>query len=76
MDNMKFTFEPGRVRRSPKAEHSTFQVARLWRRDSGRSAEISHLIDRTYAYHSVRELQWHLAERFARPVESLVLSRA
>lgn len=74
-NNMHFTFEAQRNRQSPAAEQATFHVTRLWTHDAGRVAEISHLIDRTYRYHSIRELQWHLAERFVKPVQSLVLSR-
>jgi len=36
--------------------------------------EVSHLVDRSYAYHSPRELKWHLAERFGLPVRSVRLS--
>ncbi|HYF55098.1 MAG TPA: hypothetical protein VEA41_12640 [Salinarimonas sp.] len=72
---MKFTFEPRRTRRDPSAERPTFRVARIWSDMSGRRSEISHLIDRTYDYASERELRWHLAERFARPVGSLTLER-
>ncbi len=73
---MRFTFEPRRVKRHPGAERTTFRVGRLWTHGSGEPAEVSHLIDRTYDYASVRELQWHLAERFAHPVGSLTLQRA
>jgi hypothetical protein len=71
----KFSFEPRRMRRDPRAERMTFRVARLWAHDAGEPAEVSHLIDRTYDYASVRELQWHLAERFAQPVQTLTLQR-
>ncbi|WP_157080453.1 hypothetical protein [Methylobacterium variabile] len=55
-------------------EPATFQVRQIWQRVENQQHDVSHLIDRTYRYHSVRELHWHLADRFAKPVRSLALS--
>jgi hypothetical protein len=72
---MHFAFKAGRIRHSGTADAQTFQVAQLWSHDGKRTTEVSHLIDRTYGYHSQRELRWHLAELFEQPVDSLSLSR-
>jgi hypothetical protein len=42
----------------------TFTLDRVWASKDGRDQEVSHLLDRTYGYRSVRELKWHLAARF------------
>ena len=48
--------------RSPVTDAPTFRVGRL--AASGQtSRDMSHLIDRSYNYHSPRELHWHLADR-------------
>ncbi len=71
---MQFDYTPRPIRRTPADEAATFKVDRLWaRQDSGRK-DVSHLVDRSYGYHSARELQWHLAERFGLPVRSVRLS--
>lgn len=70
---MHFEFTQAPVRRSLRSDEPTFRVGRLWRLDAGHTADVSHLIDRTYAYRSVRELRWHLAERFASPVDAVVI---
>lgn len=51
--------------RSPVTDAPTFRVGKLARANTGDQtrADISHLIDRSYNYHSPRELHWHLAER-------------
>jgi len=56
-------------------EPATFQVEQIWQQVDDESLNVSHLIDRSYRYHSVRELRWHLADRFSSPVRSLGLSR-
>ena len=33
------------------------------------------LLDRTYRYHSLRELTWHLADRFSVPVRDVAVTR-
>jgi hypothetical protein len=71
-----FTFTPNAESRSDTTETKTFQVQQIWRQQAQERLDVSHLIDRTYRYHSVRELRWHLADRFASPVRSLSLSRA
>ncbi|GJD47435.1 hypothetical protein OPKNFCMD_0143 [Methylobacterium crusticola] len=52
-----------------------FQVEKIWKEHADTRSDVSHLIDRTYRYHSERELRWHLADRFASPVRSVGLSR-
>jgi len=72
---MNFKFAPKRAR-SAHSDGAAFKISRLWA-DNGRTKdEISHLVDRTYAYRSARELRWHLAERFGLPVASVRLDRA
>lgn len=70
---MNFTFSSQST--SQAIEPATFQVRQIWQQVDQESREVSHLIDRTYRYHSVRELHWHLADRFSRPVHSLALNR-
>ncbi len=41
-----------------------FTLDRVWARDADSKHDISHMLDQTYMYHSARELQWHLADRF------------
>jgi hypothetical protein len=73
---MTFTFTSRPARRNPVTDATTFKVARLWTDEDGGSREVSHLVDRSYPYQSLRELRWHLAERFDRPVETLDIRRA
>ncbi len=70
---INFFFEANASRPPLPADSATFRVARLWSQEAGSSTELSHMIDRTYDYNSVRELRWHLAERFARPLADLTL---
>jgi hypothetical protein len=72
---MQFSFEPRRARGSRFSEQPTFRVSRLWTKGAAGDTEVSDRIDRTYAWASVRELRWYLAERFGHPVASVVLSR-
>ncbi|HVL72041.1 MAG TPA: hypothetical protein VM434_09170 [Beijerinckiaceae bacterium] len=72
---MQFSFEPRRTRGSRSAEHPTFRVGRLWTRSAGGDTEVSEMIDRTYAWSSLRELRWYLADRFGHPVAAVVLNR-
>jgi hypothetical protein len=74
--HMSFRFTPSPARHSRRLEGATFEVRRLWRKDDGRDTDISHLVDRTYAYRSLRELRWHLAERFGLAPAALELSKA
>jgi len=71
---MQFDYTPRPVGSSAAAEAPTFTIGRLWARLGGGLREVSHLVDRSYAYHSPRELKWHLAERFGLPVRSVRLS--
>ncbi|MDJ1157941.1 hypothetical protein QNA08_06800 [Chelatococcus sp. SYSU_G07232] len=57
-------------------EPARFQVERLFTGRPGELIDVSHLIDRSYDYHSVRELHWHLAERFGLPVQHVAVRRA
>jgi hypothetical protein len=72
---MKFSFQASRATRPVADRPQGFRVARLWRHEGAASTEVSHLIDRTYDYASLRELRWHLADRFAGPVADLALDR-
>ncbi|WP_342107111.1 AsnC family transcriptional regulator [Methylobacterium sp. SI9] len=51
--------------RSPVTDAPTFRVGKLAeaRQADQNGVDISHLIDRSYNYHSSRELHWHLADR-------------
>lgn len=50
--------------RSPVTDAATFRVGRVSRlAQRGTPADLSHLIDSSYDYHSPRELRWHLADR-------------
>ncbi|MEA1832312.1 AsnC family transcriptional regulator [Methylobacterium durans] len=63
---MQFEFTRRRSARSPVTDAATFRVARLNQApNAGKPGlDCSHVIDRSYNYHSPRELRWHLAERF------------
>ncbi|MEW5420558.1 hypothetical protein [Amorphus sp. 3PC139-8] len=69
---MRFTFltRPGGYR---ETDGPTFRLDRIWRRNTNGEVEMSHLLDRSYDYQSMRELRWHLAERFGVPVTTLQL---
>jgi hypothetical protein len=72
---MQFHFIPKPV--SEDIWTAGFTLDRVWADDAGLSQDISHLLDRTYMYHSARELQWHLADRFGlAPQRVEVTSRA
>lgn len=59
---MHFEYTRHRGVRSPVTDAPTFRVGRLAAAgQAGR--DMSHLIDRSYNYHSPRELHWHLADR-------------
>jgi spore coat polysaccharide biosynthesis protein SpsF (cytidylyltransferase family) len=70
---MRFTFQSRPTEDASAGQPAAFRVGRLWRHEGRRATEVSHLIDRTYDYASVRELRWHLAERFNRPVPGVAL---
>ena len=53
-----------------------FRVERLTHGKTGTEVDVSHLIDRTYDYHSARELHWHLADRFGLAVQDVTLQSA
>jgi hypothetical protein len=62
---MMFEYTRRRGVHSPVTDAPTFRVGKLARAKTTdqTGADISHLIDRSYNYHSPRELHWHLAER-------------
>lgn len=62
---MLFEYTRRRGVRSPVTDAPTFKVGRLARAKTAdeQAADLSHLIDRSYNYHSPRELHWHLADR-------------
>lgn len=62
---MMFEYTRRRGAVSPVTNAATFKVARLRQSaDRGENAvDLSHMIDRSYNYHSPRELRWHLADR-------------
>lgn len=68
---MNFTFVPRHAAAPHQGDPSGFTVERLWKGPNGHPTELSHLLDRTYAYHSVRELRWYLAEKFGLPATSV-----
>jgi hypothetical protein len=75
---MQFEYTPRRSGRSPVTDATTFRVERLSQGafDSAVPADITHLIDRSYRYHSPRELRWHLAERLGVTPAAVRLSEA
>ncbi|WP_407518628.1 hypothetical protein [Methylobacterium oryzisoli] len=72
---MNFDFISNTDSKASISDIPTFQVQQIWQQLDDERVDVSHLIDRTYGYHSERELRWHLADRFSRPVRSLSLSR-
>lgn len=61
---MLFEYTRRRGVRSPVTDAPTFRVGKLAEAGTqNHGGDISHLIDRSYNYHSPRELHWHIAER-------------
>ena len=62
---MLYEFTRRRSVRSPVTDAPTFRVGRLARAKTADQSgtDVSYLIDRSYNYHSPRELHWHLADR-------------
>ncbi len=73
---MNFTVTTRRGGQRRGSEGTTFTIDKLWAARDGAPSDVSHLVDRTYRYRSVRELQWHLADRFELPVQSVALQAA
>jgi len=75
---MLFEYTRRRSVRSPVTDSATFKVGRI--RQSATSdaptLDLSHLIDRSYNYHSPRELRWHLADRLGLAPAALALREA
>ena len=61
---MKFEFRRQDGAISPVTNAATFRVGSLVDTQArSPQADLSHLIDASYEYHSPRELRWHLADR-------------
>ncbi|MCJ2097122.1 MULTISPECIES: AsnC family transcriptional regulator [Methylobacterium] len=75
---MMFEYTRRRGVRSPVTDAPTFRVGRLARAKSATEtgADLSNLIDRSYNYHSPRELHWHLAERLGLAPNAVVIREA
>lgn len=71
----EFEIHPNIVVR-PGAEDETFTVGRLYAAEGVAKRDLSHMIDRSYRYRSLRELRWHLAERFQLPVQGVEIRAA
>ncbi|WP_232630855.1 AsnC family transcriptional regulator [Methylobacterium sp. Leaf118] len=62
---------------SPVTDSVTFRVDRLFETAAqNTSADLSHLIDPSYEYHSPRELRWHLADRLGLAPKAVRLREA
>lgn len=61
--------------RSPVTDAPTFKVGRLAKAGQN-DRDVSHLIDRSYNYHSPRELHWHLADRLGLAPTAVSLKEA
>lgn len=62
---------------SPVTDAATFRVDRLIETAAQRApADLSHLIDPSYEYHSPRELRWHLADRLGLTPRAVRLKEA
>ena len=72
---MQFEIHP-HITRRPEQDAETFTVARLFAAEGAGKRDLSHLIDRSYPYQSLRELRWHLAERVALPVKGVAVRAA
>ncbi len=75
---MLFEYTRRRGVRSPVTDAATFKVTRLKQASAqaDKPVDLSHLIDRSYNYHSPRELRWHIAERFGLPPATVALQEA
>ncbi|MCJ2058258.1 AsnC family transcriptional regulator [Methylobacterium sp. J-048] len=75
---MMFEYTRRRGVRSPVTDAPTFRVGRLARANSATetAADLSNLIDRSYNYHSPRELHWHIAERLGLAPNAVVIREA
>lgn len=62
---MQFEYTRRRGAVSPVTDAATFRVNSLRRGalDGTPAIDLTTLIDRSYEYHSPRELRWHLAQR-------------
>ena len=75
---MLFEYTRRRGARSPITDAPPFRVGKLARTATTDQVgtDISHLVDRSYNYHSPRELHWHLAERLGLAPAAMVLREA
>lgn len=72
---MLFEYTRRRSAPSPVTDAATFKVGRIRQSATPETptVDLSHLIDRSYNYHSPRELRWHLAERLGLSPTALAL---
>ncbi|GBU17711.1 MULTISPECIES: AsnC family transcriptional regulator [Methylobacterium] len=76
---MQFEFTRRHSARSPVTDAATFRVGRLRQaaaRGGSHAVDVSDMIDRSYNYHSPRELRWHLADRLGLAPADIALSEA
>jgi len=75
---MQFEYTRHVGARSPVTGASTFRIDALResRATGTAGADLSHLIDRSYDYHSPRELRWHLAERLGLAPAAVAVSES
>ncbi|GJE58828.1 AsnC family transcriptional regulator [Methylobacterium trifolii] len=75
---MLFEYTRRRSIRSPVTDAPTFKVKHLTQTAATDkpTVDLSHLIDRSYNYHSPRELHWHLADRLGLAPAALAVREA
>ena len=74
---MMFEYTRRHGARSPVIDTETFRVGQLRRLAArGTPADLSHLLDSSYDYHSPRELRWHLADRLGLSPTAVTLREA
>ena len=74
---MQFEFRRHTGAISPVTDAATFRVESLIETAARKgAADLSHLIDPSYEYHSPRELRWHLADRLGLAPKAVRLKEA
>ena len=74
---MLFEYTRRHGARSSVTDVETFRVGQLRRvAAQGTPADLSHLLDSSYDYHSQRELRWHLADRLGLSPAAVTLREA
>lgn len=73
-----FEYTRRRGVRSPVTDAPTFRVGRLAQAKTANQAgaDLTNLIDRSYNYHSPRELHWHLADRLGLAPGAVIIREA